>query len=153
MQVEAEKNRSRQKFWTFISQWWVSRQSLAEKNLQKRDEIPFCQWILMQPLSSNVCRDLEKICSWAQSHLSLSLSSKSTPDVAQAIMLMSFGYSHSFAQPPDLALIRQCFTPPHLLCQNPLDSLESIGLDWTPNMSYIITWLFCRNPLESAGIK
>ena len=30
-----KKNRFTQKFWPFISQWWFSRQSLAEKNPQK----------------------------------------------------------------------------------------------------------------------
>ena len=50
-------------------------------------------------------------------------------------------------------VVSQYFTLPHLLRRNPPDSPESSGLDRNPEMSHIVTWWFCRSPLESAGIK
>ena len=47
----------------------------------------------------------------------------------------------------------QYFTLPHMFRRNPLDSLDSSGLDRIPDMSHIVTWWFRWSPPESTGLK
>ena len=42
----------------------------------------------------------------------------------------------------------QYFTLPHMFRRNPLDSLDSSGLDRIPEMSHIVTQWFRWSPLE-----